>query len=79
MRELLDHQPLKQRREDVLCQVTMNRLAKELQANPERRSAQIATLMWELERHDGQHLKRSRLWRDNLSEGSKEREHAAHK
>jgi hypothetical protein len=79
MRELLDHQILRQRREDVLCEVRMNRLAKELWANPERRSAHISTLMWDLERHVGQLLKRSRLWRDNLSEGSKEREHAAHK
>ena len=61
MCELLDHRPLKQRREDVLCEVTMNRLSKELRANPERRSAQISTLMWELERHVDQLLKRSRL------------------
>lgn len=77
------HEPLypwlsKQGREDVLREVKMNRLARELRVYREGRLGRGSVLAWELERYAGRLSKLLRIPRHRL-ERAEERERATRK
>jgi hypothetical protein len=59
MREWMDSQIWKQRREEMMCEVEQNRLAKALRESRKRRGAEgrTSSLAWELKRIAGRLLK----------------------
>ena len=63
MHEPVDPRLLKQRREDVLREVRINRPVRELRAHREGRPDRTSDLAWELKRHAGRLLKRSKVRR----------------
>ena len=57
MHEIMDSQLWKQRREEVLREVELNRLAKALRAAYKGHASRRSTLVWEIERQAGRLLK----------------------
>ena len=57
MHEIMDSQLWKQRREEVMREVELNRLAKALRAAHKRHAGWRSTLVWEIERQAGRLLK----------------------
>jgi hypothetical protein len=57
MREMMDIQLVKQRRDELLCEAELNRQAKALRATRKRRASRRSALVWELKRHAGRLLK----------------------
>jgi len=54
---MMDFQLWKQRREEVMREVELNRLAKRVRATHKRRAGRISALVWETKRHAGRLLK----------------------
>ena len=57
MREMMDFQRWRQRREETLREVGRNRLVRALRAAPKRRDGRRAALVWEMKRQAGCLLK----------------------
>jgi hypothetical protein len=55
--EMMDSWIWKQRREEVMREVELNRLSKGLRATRKRRAGRRSTLVWEIERQAGRLLK----------------------
>jgi hypothetical protein len=55
--EMMDSWIWKQRREEVMREVELNRLSKALRATRKRRAGRRSTLVWEIERQAGRLLK----------------------
>ncbi len=54
---MMDYQLWKQRREEVMREVELNRLAKRLRATRKRRTGRRSAVVWEMKRHAGRLLK----------------------
>ncbi len=54
---MMDSWIWKQRREEVMREVELNRLSKALRATRKRRAGRRSTLVWEIERQAGRLLK----------------------
>ncbi len=54
---MMDSQLAKQRREEVMREVKLNRLAKRVRATRKRRDGRRSALVWEMKRHAGGLLK----------------------
>jgi hypothetical protein len=57
MREMMDSQLRKQRRQDMLREVERNRLVKALRVTRRRRTFRISALAWEMKRQAGRLFK----------------------
>ena len=57
MHEMMDFQLAKRRREEVMREVELNRLAKALRAARKRRTGRGSAVVWEMKRHAGRLLK----------------------
>ena len=57
MHEMMDFQLAKQRREEVMREVELNRRAKALRATRKRREGRRSALVWEMKRQAGRLLK----------------------
>jgi hypothetical protein len=57
LHEMMDSWIWKQRREEVMREVELNRLSKGLRATRKRRAGRRSTLVWEIERQAGRLLK----------------------
>jgi len=64
MEEMRSLQLVKQRREEMLREVELNRRAKALRASRKRRAGRISALVWEIRRHAGRLLKLLRILRN---------------
>jgi hypothetical protein len=61
MREMMDSQLRKQRRQDMLREVERNRLVKALRVTRRRRTGRRSALVWEIKRQAGRLCKLLRL------------------
>ncbi len=57
LHEMMDSRIWKQRREEVMREVQLNRLAKRLRATGKRRTGRRSAVVWEMKRHAGGLLK----------------------
>jgi hypothetical protein len=57
LHEMMDYQLWKQRREEVMRELGLNRLAKALRATGKRRTGRRSAVVWEMKRHAGRLLK----------------------
>jgi hypothetical protein len=64
MYEMMDFQPVKQRREELLREAELSRQAKALRATRKRRDGRRSALVWEMTRHAGRLLKLLRTMRN---------------
>ncbi len=64
MHEMMDFQLAKQRREELLREVELNRRAKALRATRERRHGRRSAIAWEMKRQAGRLLKLLRALRN---------------
>ncbi len=61
---MMDYQLWKQRREEMLREVELNRLAKRVRATRKRRAGRRSALVWEMKRQAGRLLKFLRTLRN---------------
>lgn len=64
MHEMMDSQLWKQRREEGMREVELNRLAKRVRAARNQRVGRRSTLVWEMKKHAGGLLKLLRTLRN---------------
>ena len=60
MKQMMDYELWKQRREEMLREAEMNHLAKALRASRKRRTGHRSALAWEMKRQAGRLFKRLR-------------------
>jgi hypothetical protein len=61
MHEMMDYQIWQQRREEMLREVELNRLAKRVWAARKLRAGRRSDLVWEMKSHTGRRLKLLRI------------------